>query len=79
MVRRGPGGRRDARGQVRGRRVAGGSHALQAREARDAVRALGVELVAQARGGHVALVVREVAAVAVFDGDGGELGHGGCG
>jgi len=58
-------------------RTAGGGDAFEAREARDAVCALGVELVGEA--GRGLLVMGHVAAVSVFDCYGGELGHGCCG
>lgn len=53
--------------------MASGCYALQACQARDAVRALSIKLVAEARRLVSAKVVGVLATVTVFDGDGGEL------
>lgn len=63
--------------------MADGAEALKASKAGNTVSALDVRVGAcegnAQVGGEVAVQVVGVAAVAVFDGDGGELGHAGCG
>lgn len=70
---------REVAGAVWGRRVASCGHTLETCETRDAICAFGVELVGETGRTLVVLLVGRVAAMAVFDGDGGELAHGGHG
>lgn len=74
-----PTGRGEVAGAAWCLRVASGGDAFEASEAGDAISAFGVELVGEAGGPLAVLVVREVAAVTVFDCDCGELAHGGRG